>query len=88
MAHYKPDIHAVKRRRRKGRVFRKRGIQILTSDRIGIDSKANPARNAQNEHPESDNMHLLKEEEPFLERSNKELEMWREISNGLHDPAE
>ena len=33
-------------------------------------------------------MHLLKEEEPFLERSNKELEMWREISNGLHDPAE
>jgi hypothetical protein len=67
-----------------------------TSDRIGIESNADPGRKAPNEQQESDslhllNLHLLKEENLHLKRLianlNKEVEMWREISSSPHHPA-
>jgi transcriptional regulator with XRE-family HTH domain len=93
---YKPDIHAVNLRRGKGRALIKGGIQMPTSDRIGIESNADPGRKAQNEQQERDSLHLLKlhllkEENIHLKRLiaslNKEVEMWREISSSPHHPA-
>ena len=93
---YKTDIRAVKLRRGKGRGFIERGIPMPTSDRIGVESNADPGRKAQNEQQESDSLHLLKlrllkEENLHLKRLiaslNKEVEMWREISSSPHRPA-
>lgn len=93
---YMPDIHAVKLRRGKGRVLIERGIQMPASDRIGIESNADPGGKAQNEQQEGDSLHLLKvhllkEENLHLKRLianlNKEVEMWREISSSPHHPA-
>ena len=62
-----------------------------TSDRIGIESNADPGRKEQNEQRESESLHLLKEENLHLKRLiaslNKEVEMWREISRSPHHTA-
>ena len=93
---YKPDMHAVKLRRGKGRVFIKRGIQMPTSGRIGSESNADPVRDAQNEQQERDSLHLLKlhllkEENLHLKRLiaslNTEVEMWRESFSGPNHPV-
>jgi transcriptional regulator with XRE-family HTH domain len=88
---YKPDIHAVKLRRGKGRIFTKREIQMPISDRIGIESNADPGRRAQIEQQKNDSVHLLKEENLRLKRLiaslNKEVEMWRGISSSPHRSA-
>jgi len=93
---YKPDIHAVKLRRGKSRVSIKRGIQMPTSGRIGIESNADPGRDAQNEQQERDSLHLLKlhllkEENLHLKRLiaslNTEVEMWRESFSGPNHPV-
>jgi len=93
---YKPDMHAVKLRRGKGRVFIKREIQMPTSGRIGSESNADPVRDAQNEQQERDSLHLLKlhllkEENLHLKRLiaslNTEVEMWRESFSGPHHPV-
>jgi transcriptional regulator with XRE-family HTH domain len=88
---YKPDMHAVKLRRGKVRVFMKRGIQMPISEKTGVEPTADPRRKAQNEHWKSDILHLLKEENLHLKRLiaslNKEVEMWREICSSPRDPA-
>ncbi len=81
---YRPDVHAVKLRRGKGSVRRKRGILGLLTDGTGTEFRSDSGAKAQNERGAVEKMRLLEEENARLKRLianlSMDVEMWRNIA--------